>query len=113
MGARREEFIQRKAEEAGRDCMDRFGRIPPKEDFGRLKIQVMDPLLRFALLIVAAFSGFLAFWLHGEVGNLPLTLVIGGLSVLFAALAAFGRRDTVESALGEVANFVYNRLLER
>jgi hypothetical protein len=112
MRAAREEFIRQKAEEAGREAVQRDGEIPSKDAFAHMKIQVFDPWLRFALLLVAGFTGVLGYWLHCEVGNVTLTVFIGVLSVAFAALSAFGKRETVEDALGAVAEFVYNRILD-
>jgi hypothetical protein len=105
------QFLERSAFRAAQKEEARHGGASlPKEDFMRIRIQVMEPLMRVSLLGVAAVTGALAYWLHGEVQNLALTIFIAGLAVTFAVIAAVGRKKTVENALSEAADFVFRRI---
>jgi hypothetical protein len=111
--AARQEFLERAAVKAARQEAARHGGVPPPLDaFRRLRIQVMEPLLRIALLGVGLVTGAMAYWLHRNVGNLPLTIFIGGVAATFVVIAAVGRKETVENALAEAADFVFQRFLD-
>jgi hypothetical protein len=104
-------FLEESALRAAKAKRSREGEAKvTKDEFLSLRIQIMEPLLRVLLALVGAFVGAMAFWLHREVGNLWLTVFIAGVAVVLIAVAAVGKRETVEDALSEFADFVFQRL---
>lgn len=113
MSTAHQNFLERMAAKAAKKEAVRHGNAPiQKEEFLRMRIQVFEPLLRIVLLLVAVLIGCLAFWLHHEVENAVLTVFVAGIAATFGWFAIIGRRESVQAALADTAEFIYRRFVD-